>query len=139
MAQRSTRRLPVVILAIELLLFEFRSRSFIPLVIAVHAARQRTFSASRPALDVQHGKREFDALHGLPFYLLLGVLSGVAANLLHESALTGWKINSTDCRLTTSGIPPLARWGSALSVFLYAHSRGRLRHDFRHPQQYLGS
>jgi CIC family chloride channel protein len=68
-----------VILAIELLLFEFRSRSFIPLVIACTLA-----TSVRAVLLGQHsmftmGNVNYDALHGLPFYLLLGVLSGVAA------------------------------------------------------------
>src|SRR5580700_10911302 len=68
-----------VILAIELLLFEFRSRSFIPLVIACTLA-----TSVRSVLLGQHsmftmGNVNFDALHGFPFYLLLGVLSGVAA------------------------------------------------------------
>ena len=68
-----------VILAIELLLFEFRSRSFIPLVIACTLA-----TSVRAVLLGQHsmftmGNVDYDVLHGLPFYLLLGVLSGVAA------------------------------------------------------------
>src|SRR5580704_17592360 len=68
-----------VILAIELLLFEFRSRSFIPLVIACTLA-----TSVRAILLGQHsmftmGDVNFDALHGLPFYLVLGVLSGVVA------------------------------------------------------------
>jgi H+/Cl- antiporter ClcA len=68
-----------VILAIELLLFEFRSRSFIPLVIACTLA-----TSVRAILLGQHSmfsmsNVDFDPLHGLPFYVLLGVLSGVAA------------------------------------------------------------
>jgi len=68
-----------VILAIELLLFEFRARSFIPLVIACTVA-----TSVRAVLLGQHsmftmGNVNFDVLHGLPFYLLLGVISGVAA------------------------------------------------------------
>jgi H+/Cl- antiporter ClcA len=68
-----------VILAIELLLFEFRSRSFIPLVIACTLA-----TSVRAILLGQHSmfsmsNVNFDALHGLPFYVLLGVLSGIAA------------------------------------------------------------
>jgi CIC family chloride channel protein len=68
-----------VILAIELLLFEFRARSFIPLVIACTLA-----TSVRAVLLGQHsmftmGNVNFDVLHGLPFYLLLGVISGVAA------------------------------------------------------------
>jgi CIC family chloride channel protein len=68
-----------VILAIELLLFEFRARSFIPLVIACTLA-----TSVRAVLLGQHsmfamGNVSFDVLHGLPFYLLLGVISGIAA------------------------------------------------------------
>ncbi len=68
-----------VILAIELLLFEFRSRSFIPLVIACTLA-----TSVRTVLLGQHsmftmGNVNFDVVHGLPFYLLLGVISGVTA------------------------------------------------------------
>ncbi len=48
-----------VILAIELLLFEFRARSFIPLVIAVHARHQRPGRAVRPAFHVHHGQCGF--------------------------------------------------------------------------------
>jgi H+/Cl- antiporter ClcA len=68
-----------VILAIELLLFEFRSRSFIPLAIACTLA-----TSVRTILLGQHsmfsmGNVNFDVVHGLPFYLLLGLLSGAAA------------------------------------------------------------
>lgn len=68
-----------VILAIELLLFEFRSRSFIPLVIACTLA-----TSVRTILLGQHsmfsmGNVNFDVVHGLPFYLLLGLLSGAVA------------------------------------------------------------
>jgi chloride channel protein, CIC family len=68
-----------VILAIELLLFEFRARSFIPLVIACTLA-----TSVRGVLFGQHsmfgmGNVDFDVPRGLPFYLLLGVASGVVA------------------------------------------------------------
>jgi CIC family chloride channel protein len=68
-----------VILAIELLLFEFRSRSFIPLVIANTLA-----TSVRAVLLGQHsmfgmGNVDFGVPRGLPFYLLLGVICGVAA------------------------------------------------------------
>ncbi len=68
-----------VILAIELLLFEFRSRSFIPLVIACTLATsvRSVLLGQRSMFTMQNVN--FDALHGLPFYLLLGILSGVAA------------------------------------------------------------
>ena len=68
-----------VILAIELLLFEFRARSFIPLVIACTLA-----TSVRGVLFGQHsmfsmGNANFDVPRGLPFYLLLGVICGIAA------------------------------------------------------------
>jgi len=68
-----------VILAIELLLFEFRARSFIPLVIACTLA-----TSVRSVLFGQHsmfamGNVDFDVPRGLPFYLLLGVICGGAA------------------------------------------------------------
>jgi chloride channel protein, CIC family len=74
-----------VILAIELLLFEFRARSFIPLVIASTLA-----TSVRVVLFGQHsmftmGNVDFDVLHGLPFYLLLGVICGGAAIALTKS------------------------------------------------------
>ena len=68
-----------VILSIELLLFEFRARSFIPLVIST------TFATSVRALLLGQrsmfgmGNVDFDPVHGLPFYVLLGIISGVAA------------------------------------------------------------
>jgi H+/Cl- antiporter ClcA/CBS domain-containing protein len=68
-----------VILAIELLLFEFRSRSFIPLVIACTLATSvRSVLLGQRSMFAM-GNVNFDALHGLPYYLLLGALSGVAA------------------------------------------------------------
>lgn len=68
-----------VILAIELLLFEFRSRSFIPLVIASTLATgvRAVLLGQRSMFSM--GNVNFDVLHGLPFYLLLGVISGIAA------------------------------------------------------------
>lgn len=68
-----------VILAIELLLFEFRGRSFIPLVIAsVLATSTRAILLGQKSMFTMSNV-DFDVLHGLPFYLLLGLLCGVAA------------------------------------------------------------
>jgi H+/Cl- antiporter ClcA len=68
-----------VILAIELLLFEFRGRSFIPLVIAsVLATSTRAILLGQKSMFTM-ANVDFDVLHGLPFYLLLGLLCGVAA------------------------------------------------------------
>jgi chloride channel protein, CIC family len=68
-----------VILAIELLLFEFKSRSFIPLVIAstlATAVHMRLLGVG-PMFKVT--AMDFDIPHALPFYLALGLLCGLAA------------------------------------------------------------
>src|SRR6516165_10849048 len=68
-----------VILAIELLLFEFKSRSFIPLVIAstlATAVHMRLLGVG-PMFTV--AQMDFGVPHALPFYLALGVLCGLTA------------------------------------------------------------
>jgi chloride channel protein, CIC family len=68
-----------VILAIELLLFEFKSRSFIPLVIAstlAAAVHMETLGAG-PMFKV--ATMDFGIPRALPFYLILGVVCGLAA------------------------------------------------------------
>src|SRR6202041_2881497 len=68
-----------VILAIELLLFEFKARSFIPLVIAstLAAAVHMQLLGSGPMFSV--AAMDFGIPHALPFYLLLGIICGLAA------------------------------------------------------------
>ncbi len=67
------------LLAIELLLFEFQARSFIPLMLASSmavAVRLRLFGDE----TMFHiGAFDYNFIHGIPFYLLLGVVCGVAA------------------------------------------------------------
>jgi CIC family chloride channel protein len=68
-----------VILAIELLLFEFKSRSFIPLAIAstlATAVHMRLLGAG-PMFTVS--AMDFGIPRALPFYLVLGVICGLAA------------------------------------------------------------
>src|SRR6202050_3011811 len=67
-----------VIVAIELLLFEFRARSFIPLVIASTLATsvRSLFLGPKPMFTMD--SINFDPFRGLPFYFLLGILCGVA-------------------------------------------------------------
>jgi chloride channel protein, CIC family len=74
-----------VILAIELLLFEFKSRSFIPLVIAstLAAAVHLQLLDGGPMFVV--GQTDFGVPHNVPFYLLLGVLCGFAAVLFSKA------------------------------------------------------
>ena len=68
-----------VILAIELLLFEFKARSFIPLVIAstLATAVHMQLLGAGPMFKV--AAMDFGIPHALPFYLVLGVICGVAA------------------------------------------------------------
>jgi chloride channel protein, CIC family len=68
-----------VILAIELLLFEFKARSFIPLVIAstLATAVHIQMLGAGPMFKVT--AMDFGIPHALPFYLILGVVCGFAA------------------------------------------------------------
>jgi H+/Cl- antiporter ClcA len=68
-----------VILAIELLLFEFKARSFIPLVVAstLATAVHMQLLGAGPMFNV--AAMDFGIPHALPFYLLLGIVCGLAA------------------------------------------------------------
>jgi H+/Cl- antiporter ClcA len=68
-----------VILAIELLLFEFKARSFIPLVIAstLATAVHMQLLGAGPMFKIT--TMDFGIPHALPFYLLLGLVCGLAA------------------------------------------------------------
>jgi H+/Cl- antiporter ClcA len=68
-----------VILAIELLLFEFKSRSFIPLVIASTLATAVHMQLLGLAPMFHVSPMDFAIPRGLPFYLVLGVICGLAA------------------------------------------------------------
>lgn len=67
------------LLAIELLLFEFQARSFIPLMLAnslAVAVRLRLFG-DETMFHV--GNFDYDVIRGIPFYAILGVICGFAA------------------------------------------------------------
>ena len=68
-----------VILAIELLLFEFKARSFIPLVVAstLATAVHMQLLGAGPMFTVT--AMDFGVPSALPFYLVLGVICGLAA------------------------------------------------------------
>ncbi len=68
-----------VILAIELLLFEFKARSFIPLVVAstLATAVHMQLLGAGPMFTVT--AMDFGVPRALPFYLVLGVICGLAA------------------------------------------------------------
>jgi CIC family chloride channel protein len=68
-----------VILAIELLLFEFSSRSFIPLVISTTLATSIRFALLGHGAMFQVLAMDFGIPNALPYYLLLGVICGGTA------------------------------------------------------------
>jgi CIC family chloride channel protein len=79
MAATFSTPIAAVILAIELLLFEFRSRSFIPLVIASTLATSMHLLLMGRGPMFQVGAVDFGVPGSLPWYVLLGVLCGLAA------------------------------------------------------------
>lgn len=87
MAATFSTPIAAVIFAIELLLFEFRTRSFIPLVIASTLATSvhYVFMGHGPMFFVS--EPEFSVPRELPFYVLLGLACGgagvVLTKLLH--------------------------------------------------------
>ncbi|MCL4396311.1 MAG: chloride channel protein [Chloroflexi bacterium] len=68
-----------VVLAIELLLFEFRARSFIPLVIASTLATSVHYELMGQGPMFGVGTVNFGMPQGLFFYIILGVICGIAA------------------------------------------------------------
>ncbi len=74
-----------VILAIELLLFEFKSRSFIPLVVASTLATAVHMQLLGPGPMFQVSAVDFGIPHALPFYLVLGLVCGLAAVALSKA------------------------------------------------------
>ena len=68
-----------VILAIELLLFEFKSRSFIPLVIASTLATAVHMQTLGLGPMFQVNPMDFAIPRALPLYLILGLICGLAA------------------------------------------------------------
>ena len=68
-----------VLLALELLLFEFRSRSFIPVVISctMAVAIRRLLFGGGAMFEI--GTVDYNFLPGLPYYVALGLLCGFAA------------------------------------------------------------
>jgi len=79
MAATFNTPIAAVILAIELLLFEFKSRSFIPLVIASTLATTVHFGLMGRGAMFQVGPIDFNIPAGLPYYALLGLICGLAA------------------------------------------------------------
>ncbi|HTJ77869.1 MAG TPA: chloride channel protein [Rariglobus sp.] len=79
MAATFSTPVAAVILAIELLLFEYKPRSFIPLVIAsvLATATRLVIMGRAPMFTI--GAVDFSIPGGLPWYAILGVLCGFLA------------------------------------------------------------
>jgi chloride channel protein, CIC family len=79
MAATFNTPIAAVVLAIELLLFEFKSRSFIPLVIAATIATSVHIELMGPGQMFKVSAVDFGLPAALPWYVVLGVLCGLAA------------------------------------------------------------
>lgn len=79
MAATFSTPIAAVILAIELLLFEFKARSFIPLVIASSLATTVHLSLMGRGPMFNVAPLDFGIPFGLPFYIVLGLICGVFA------------------------------------------------------------
>jgi H+/Cl- antiporter ClcA len=79
MAATFNTPIAAVVLAIELLLFEFKSRSFIPLVIASTIATSVHQVLMGPGQMFKVAPVDFGIPHALPWYVLLGLVCGIAA------------------------------------------------------------
>jgi len=80
--------LAAVVLAIELLLFEFSARAFVPLVVAtsVAAAVHASLYGSGPLFSVP--EHDFAGLSQMPWYALLGIGCGLLATLIAKGLFT---------------------------------------------------
>ena len=67
------------LLAIELLLFEFQARSFIPLMLASTLAVAVRLQLFGDETMFHVGAFDYNFIHGIPFYVLLGIVCGFAA------------------------------------------------------------
>lgn len=79
MAATFSTPIAAVILAIELLLFEYRARSFVPLVIASSLATAVRFMTMGRGAMFTLGEMDFGFPHSLAWYLPLGILCGLGA------------------------------------------------------------
>jgi len=79
MAATFSTPIAAVILALELLLFEFRSRSFIPLVVATTIATAIHFALLGRGAMFSVAAADWGVPRALPAYALLGVVCGFAA------------------------------------------------------------
>jgi len=79
MAATFNTPIAAVILAIELLLFEYKARSFVPLVIASTLATTVRFALMGRSAMFSMPPADFGVPAALPAYLVLGIVCGLAA------------------------------------------------------------
>ncbi|HEY3265489.1 MAG TPA: chloride channel protein [Armatimonadota bacterium] len=79
MAATFSTPIAAVILAIELLLFEFKSRSFIPICVASVIATSVRFGLFGTGPMFHVPAHNFGSFSALPFYLVLGLAAGATA------------------------------------------------------------
>lgn len=75
-----------ILISIELLLFEFKTRSFIPLSIAsiIATAVRRVILERGPMLLIEGGKLSYNFIPNIPFLILLGIILGGAVILFKK-------------------------------------------------------
>jgi H+/Cl- antiporter ClcA len=80
--------LAAVVLAIELLLFEFSARAFVPLVVAAATAGgvHSALFGSGPLFDVPH--HDYAGLSALPAFVVLGLACGLLAVVITRGLFT---------------------------------------------------
>lgn len=79
MAATFSTPIAAVVLAVELLLFEYKARSFVPLVVASAIATSVRFVLMGRGAMFTVGAADFGFPHALPWYVPLGVVCGFAA------------------------------------------------------------
>jgi H+/Cl- antiporter ClcA len=79
MAATFSTPIAAILLALELLLFEYRARSFVPLVVASTLATAVRFGLMGRGAMFTVGVVDFGIPWALPWYLPLGLLAGLAA------------------------------------------------------------
>jgi CBS domain-containing protein len=85
MAATFSTPIAAVIIAIELLLFEFKTRSFIPLCIASVIATGVRFALFGTGPMFRATPAGFGSLKVLPFYLILGIVAGLVGAFLTKA------------------------------------------------------
>ncbi len=127
--------LAAVVLAIELLLFEFSTAGFVPLVVATSVAGAMHAAAFGPGPLFHVPAHDFAGLAQLPWFALLGVGCGLLATLIAKGLFA---VEGAYRRLPVSEswhpIIGAVAWAS-LGLLVPARPRRRLRRHRRRPRR----